>query len=89
MWSCLLKISIILGLVLVGPDGPIVFLCQSITTIHCGVTIYCQALCQHVDNLSRFYLQGGFNIFHNIVPASPPALPKREGAEVQRTLLLH
>ena len=46
----------------VGPDGPIVFLCQCLTTIYCGLAIYWQALCQHADYLSLFNLKSGFNV---------------------------
>ena len=58
----------------IRPDGPIIFLCQSITTIYCGITVYHQALCQHVDNLSRFYTRSGFNV-HILDPLpNPPPL---------------
>jgi len=81
--------KILMLFIIIRPYIPVCFFGQGFTTIYSSLTIYCQALCQHADNLSTFNLQCGFNIFHNIVPASPPALPKREGAEVQRTLLLH
>ena len=58
----------------IRPDGPIIFLCQCITTIYCGITVYHQALCQHLCRLSQFYTRSGFNV-HILDPLpNPPPL---------------
>jgi len=62
----------------VGPDGPIVFLCQCLTTIYCGLAIYYQALCQHHSRLSQFYARSGFQILLHIGRTHPfPSLVGR------------
>ncbi len=68
--------KILMLFIIIRPYIPVCFLGQGFTTIYSSVAIYCQALCQHVDNLSLFNAQGGFNIFHI---KTPPILPVRGG----------